>query len=190
MKKTANIVALAVLAALLAACKNDKNVPINYNIVEDVQSYFDMTKSQMRRSLRRNYGTVRESSNTLRGRSRTQTLTIHFDDDGPCRIDYQRDDVIKSLNEMAAVAQRLSLDVNTFYATYPAPYNYGVMGYNDVEFYRSDEHTAFADSLAHRTGTFDHAEERYDTLPDSQRWWRTRFHSASNNRFQFSLTKR
>lgn len=190
MKKTANILLLMALAALFAACKNDKNEPINYNIVEDVQSYFDMTKHQMRRSLRRNYGTVRESSNTLRGRSRTQMLTIHFDDDGPYRIDYQRDDVLKSLNEMAAVAQRFAFDVHTFYIEYSAPYNYGSMSRNDAELLRSDDHMAFADSLVQRAGTYDCAEERYDTLPDPIRRWRTVFHSTSNNRFQFTLAKR
>ncbi len=190
MKKWAKFLLLTALAVLFAACKNDKNEPINYNIVEDVQSYFDMTKHQMRRSLRRNYGTVRESSHSLRGRSRTQMLTIYFDDDDdPYRIDYQRDDVLKSLNEMATVAQRFALDVHTFYTNYPAPYNYGSMSRNDAELFQSTDHTAFADSLVQRAGTYDCAEERYDTLPDPIRRWRTVFHSASDNRFQFTLVK-
>lgn len=190
MKKTANLVALLALAALLAACKNDLNDPINYDIVEDVQAYFDMTKPQMRRSLRRNYGTVRESRDMLRGRSRTQTLTIRFGDDGrPCQIDYRRDDALKSLDEVAAVAQRLSHDVHAFYIDHPASYNYGSMSQGTVELCRVADHAAFADSLALRAGAFDRAEERYDTLPEPNRWWRTVFRSVSDNLFQFTLAK-
>lgn len=186
-----HIVVLCGLALMLVACKNDTELPINYNIVDDVQVYFDMTKPQMRRSLRRNYGTVRESRDMLRGRSRTQTLTIHFDDeDRPYRIDYKRDNALRSLDETAAVAQRLAADIHEFYtADTSVVYNYGSMACGGVELCRSADYTAFADSLAMYAGTFDRAEERYGASTDIYRGWIVDFGSVSDNLFQFSLVK-
>ncbi len=191
MKSTIRIFALCAMAGLFSACKNDLNEPINYNIVEDVQSYFTMSKREMRRALRRNYGAVLEHSDQMRGRSRTQTITINFNDyDEPYQIRYERRKVLRSLDETAAVALQLSGDIHAYYtATEPAQFHHAEIDFDNAEAVHFSDYQNFSDSLAIFSGSFDEASAQYDSLDDTEHGWSVDFEDVSDNKFEFVLTK-
>lgn len=191
MKSTIRIFAFCAVASLFSACKNDLNDPINYNIVEDVQSYFTMSKREMRRALRRNYGAVTEHSNQMRGRSRTQTLVINFDaDDEPYQIRYERKKALRSLDETAAVARQLAGDIHAYYSeTEPAEFHHAEIDFDKAEMIYFVDYQSFSDSLEVFAGTFDEAEAQYDSKEDTDHGWSVDFEDVSDNKFEFVLTK-